>query len=226
MIDTAVVETRLDKWQQATGWPVIVLSVSYIAVYVAPIFWYPLTQGLADFCHVAEYVIWALFIADYAVQFSLAEDRRLFFRHEWLTLLSVVFPFFRPIRAVRGLLFIRQAGTKKRSLVKSLPIILFSMAILLAIIASAAVLNAERFAPHATITTTSDALWWSVTALTTSGGGGLAPVTNEGRIIATFLLIFGLGLLTSMTGYVASWVLHQFSLARQEETRETVKDVE
>jgi len=224
--DVRVTETRLDRWQQVTGWPVIVFSVAYIAVYVAPIFWYPLTPGLEDFCHVAEYVIWALFIADYVVQLTLADDRRTFLRHEWLTLLFVVFPFFRPIRAVRGLLFIRQAGTKKRSLIKSLPIILFSMAILLAIIASAAVLNAERFAPHATITTTSDALWWSVTALTTSGGGGLAPVTNEGRIVATFLLIFGLGLLTSMTGYVASWVLHQFSLARKEEAGEFAKDVE
>ena len=41
-----------------------------------------------------------------------------------------------------------------------------------------------------------------------------------GRIIAAFLLIFGLGLLTSMTGYVASWVLHQFSVAREEEVDE------
>jgi len=226
MADTTATGPRLERWQQVTGWPVIVLSVTYIAVYVAPIFWYPLRPGLVSACHVAEYAIWAFFIVDYAIQFSLAANRRNFLRHEWLTLLFVVFPFFRPIRAVRGLLFIRQASTKKRSLVSSLPAILFSMAVLLAIIASAAVLNAERFAPHATITTPSDALWWSVTALTTSGGGGLAPVTNEGRVIATFLLIFGLGLLTSMTGYVASWVLHQFSLARQEQIGEMVTDAE
>lgn len=226
MVGVTEIGRRLDRWQQLTGWPVIVLSVSYIAVYVAPIFWYPMGPGLADFCHVAEYVIWALFVAAYVVQLSLAADRRYFLRHEWLTLFFVVFPFFRPIRAVRGLLFIRQASTKKRSLVSSLPVILFSMAVLFAVIASAAVLNAERFAPGATITTPSDALWWSVTALTTSGGGGLAPVTNEGRIIATFLLVFGLGLLTSMTGYVASWVLHQFSLARQEEARALSADAE
>jgi voltage-gated potassium channel len=65
-----------------------------------------------------------------------------------------------------------------------------------------------------------------VTALTTSGGGGLAPVTVEGRVIATFLLVFGLGLLTSMTGYVASWVLHQFSLARQEQITDMVTEAE
>jgi voltage-gated potassium channel len=205
---------------------VIGLSVAYIAVYVVPIFWYPLKSGLATTFQVAEYTIWGLFVLDYAVQFTFSTNRRYFLRHEWLTLFFVVFPFFRPIRAVRGLLFIRQASTKKRSLVSSLPAILVSMAVLLAIIASAAVLNAERFAPGATIKTPSDALWWSVTALMTSGGASLAPVTNEGRLIATFLLIFGLGLLTSMTGYVASWVLHQFSLARETQLSENVTGTE
>lgn len=185
-----------------------------------PIYWYPLHSVVVTAFHVAEYAIWAVFIIDYAVQLSLASDKRGFLRREWLTLLFVVYPFFRPVRAVRGVLFIRQASTKKKSLVKSLPAILGSMAVLLVIIAAAAVLNAGRFAPHATITTPSDALWWAITALTTSGSGNLAPVTNEGRIIAAFLLIFGLGLLTSMTGYVASWVLHQFSVAREERVAE------
>ncbi len=208
---------RLQRWQETTAWPVIALSFLYIAAYVAPIYWYPLRPGLVNDCNVVQYVIWALFIVDYAVQLTLSDDRREFFRREWLTLLFVVFPFFRPIRAVRGLLFIRQASTKRRSLVHSLPAILVSMALLLVVIAGAAVLNAERFAHGATITTPSDALWWAMTAMTTSGSGNLSPVTAEGRIIASFLLIFGLGLLTSMTGYVASWVLSQFRVIREEQ---------
>jgi voltage-gated potassium channel len=210
-------EVRLVRWQQVSAWPVIVLSFAYIGVYVGPIFWYPLHSCLATAFKVAEYVIWGVFILDYAVQLDLASNRRAFVKREWLTLLFVVFPFFRPVRAVRGLLFIRQASTKKKSLVSSLPAILVSMAVLLVLIAGAAVLSAERFAPGATIKTPSDALWWAMTAITTSGGGNLGPVSNEGRIIASFLLVFGLGLLTSMTGYVASWVLHQFNVTRKEQ---------
>ena len=216
MSEKSISELRLTRWQQVSAWPVIVLSFAYIAVYVVPIFWYPLQPNLTIAFRVAEYAIWAVFIFDYAMQLVLAADKRAFIKREWLTLLFVVFPFFRPVRAVRGLLFIRQASTKKKSLVSSLPAILAAMAVLLVLIAGAAVLNAERFAPGATIKTPSDALWWAMTAITTSGGGNLAPVTNEGRIIASFLLIFGLGLLTSMTGYVASWVLHQFNVAREE----------
>ncbi len=214
--DRAPSDDRLSSWQQVSAWPVIVLSFAYILVYVAPIYWYPLQSGLAATCRVAEYAIWAAFIVDYAIQLSLATNKRDFLRHEWFTLLFV-FPFFRPVRAVRGVLFFRQASTKKKSLVHSLPAILGSMAVLLVVIAAAAVLSAERFAPHATITTTSNALWYALTTLTTSGGGNLAPVTTEGRLISAFLLIFGLGLLTSMTGYVASWVLTQFNVAREEE---------
>lgn len=208
---------RLEKWQRATAWPVIILSFAYIAAYVVPIYFYPLEAWLSSTLAVIEYSIWALFILDYFTQLYLSADRRGFLRHEWLTLVVVIIPFFRPVRAIRGLLFIRQAGTRKKNLLRSLPPIMVSMALLLILIAGAAVLNAERFAPDATIRTPSDALWWALTTLTTSGAGNLTPVTNEGRLIAAFLLIFGLGLLASMTGYVASWVLHQFNIMRDEE---------
>jgi voltage-gated potassium channel len=211
-------EARLYRWQQAAAWPMIVLSFAYIAAYAVPIYLYPLAPGMATTFHVAEYGIWAIFIIDYLVQLQLAVEKRTFLRHEWLGLVITVFPFLRPIRAIRGLIFIRQASTKKKSLASSLPAILAVMAILLVVIAGAAVLSAERFAPGATITTPSDALWWAVTAITTSGGGKLGPVTVEGRLIATFLLIFGLGLLASMTGYIASWVLHEFNIARKDES--------
>ena len=184
MSEITFAETRLSRWQQVSAWPVIVLSFAYIGVYVGPIYWYPLHPGLVTGFNIAEYSIWAVFIIDYVVQLSLATDKRQFLRREWLTLLFVVFPFFRPVRAVRGVLFIRQASTKKKSLVRSLPAILASMAILLVVIAGAAVLNAERFAPHATITTPSDALWWSITALTTSGSGNRLA-TKENAVCAS-----------------------------------------
>jgi voltage-gated potassium channel len=214
-----VKESRLKGWQDVSAWPIIVLSFGYIAVYVIPIYWYPLHSGLSTAFRVAEYIIWGVFILDYVVQFQLAANKKLFFRHEWLSLFFVVFPFLRPVRAVRGIIFFRQATTRKKSLVRSLPAILATMAVLLVVISGAAVLSAERFAPHATITTPSDALWWALTELTTAGGGNLSPVTVEGRLIASFLLIFGLGLLASMTAYIASWVLREFNIAKTDQSK-------
>ena len=75
------------------------------------------------------------------------------------------------------------------------------------LIMSAAVLNAERFARGANIHTVGDALWWSLVTVTTIGYGDKYPVTAEGRLLAAVLLIFGIGMIASLTGYFASWML-------------------
>jgi voltage-gated potassium channel len=45
------------------------------------------------------------------------------------------------------------------------------------------------------ITNLGDAFWWSIATVTTVGYGDVYPITVEGRIIATFLMIVGLAIL-------------------------------
>ena len=74
---------------------------------------------------------------------------------------------------------------------------------------AAAVLDVEQLAPNSTIHTTCDALWWSLVTVTTIGYGDKYPVTGQGRLLAAVLIIFGIGLVASLTGYFASWILTQ-----------------
>lgn len=76
---------------------------------------------------------------------------------------------------------------------------------LVGLCASLAVLDAERGAPDATITTFPDALWWTLSTITTVGYGDLYPVTPEGRLVAATLMVGGIALLGVLTGLVASW---------------------
>jgi voltage-gated potassium channel len=147
------------------------------------------------------------------IQFLLAVNKKVFLRSEWLALIFVVVPFFRPIRAIRGVVLLRQASTRPRdaSLI-SIPWVIASMAVLMMTIMAAAELNAERFAPNGNIKSVGDALWWSLVTVTTIGYGDKYPVTTEGRLIAAALIIFGIGLVGSMTGYFAAWVLKQTQL--------------
>jgi len=204
---------RLDIWQRRTAWPLVGLSLLYTLVYVYPIFAYPAPHGLGSLCHVLEYSIWAVFIIDYAIQFVLATSKRAFLKKEWLALIFVVVPFFRPIRAVRGVVFLRQASTRPReSLMMTIPWILAATTALMMVIMAASILDVERFAPGGNIHTPSDALWWALVTVTTIGYGDKFPVTNEGRLIAAVLIIFGLGLISSLTGYFASWILQKAHL--------------
>ena len=201
---------RLGNWQRRTAWPLVGLSILYTFVYVYPIFAYPAPRAISSLCRAMEYSIWAVFVLDYAIQFALARSKKAFLKKEWLALIFVVVPFFRPIRAVRGIVFLRQASTRPReSMMMSIPWILATTTALMMVIMAASLLDVERFAPGANIHTPADALWWSLVTVTTIGYGDKFPVTNEGRLLAAVLIIFGLGLISSLTGYFASWILQK-----------------
>ena len=73
----------------------------------------------------------------------------------------------------------------------------------------AAILDIERFAPNSNIRTPGDALWWGLVTVTTIGYGDKYPVTTEGRLVAGVLIIFGIAMISALTGAFASWILSQ-----------------
>jgi voltage-gated potassium channel len=48
------------------------------------------------------------------------------------------------------------------------------------------------------------ALWWSVATLTTTGYGDVAPLTRMGRLVASVVMVAGLGLFGLLTGILAT----------------------
>jgi voltage-gated potassium channel len=202
--------TKLDTWQKKSAWPMVILSLLYTFVYVYPIFAYPVSTSTSNLFQIAEYTIWTMFIIDYSVQFKLAPYKKKFIRDEWASLIYVVVPFLRPVRAIRGVILLRQASTRQKNAeLLSLPWIIATLGALMMIIMAAAVLDVERLAPTSTIHTTGDALWWSLVTVTTIGYGDKFPITTQGRLLAAFLIIFGIGLIASLTGYFASWIINQ-----------------
>ncbi len=75
---------------------------------------------------------------------------------------------------------------------------------LLVTVGALAVLDAERDAKGANITSFGDALWWAVTTITTVGYGDTYPVTFEGRIIATTTMLLGIALIGVVTAGIAT----------------------
>ena len=172
---------------------------------------------------VCDYVIWAVFVADYATRLYLARRRWHFVRTHPLDLLVVIVPTARPLRllklarlgAVVGIL----ASRSKRTTHVRVAIAVTGSALVLLVVAAAAMYDAERDAPGSTIRTFGDALWWAATTVTTVGYGDKVPVTDEGRIVAVALMVVGISVLGVVTASVAAWFVDQLRDVREAEER-------
>ncbi len=57
------------------------------------------------------------------------------------------------------------------------------------------IFSVESQHPDSQITSMLDAIWWTVSTVTTVGYGDIVPVTDTGKIIAIFFMFFGITML-------------------------------
>ena len=119
----------------------------------------------------------------------------------------------RVFRVVRVFGLLRVYGIKNvgRSLLHdragSALLTLLLMGILVLEFGSLEILHIEQDAPGANITTASDALWYNIVTISTVGYGDRYPVTNNGRIVGSLIIIIGVGIFGTFTGYLANLFL-------------------
>jgi voltage-gated potassium channel len=138
-------------------------------VLVLPVVVPGLPPGARQALDAADMGIWAAFLAEYLARLIVAPNRLSFIVHNPLDLLLVAVPVLRPLLLLRSLRLIRgvRVGAAAGGAVRESRIRLASRAALLAagsaaiLVAAAAVmvLDAERAAPKANITSFGDALW-------------------------------------------------------------------
>ena len=158
----------------------------------------------------------AIFLIDFTYRLFTAPSRSAyFFRHfGWADLLaSLPFPQFkilRIFRLVRVYRLLRKVGIRTigRTLIKdragSALYVLLLMGILVLQFGSLEILHVEQNAPGANITTASDALWYTIVTISTVGYGDQYPVTQLGRIVGSMIIVVGVGIFGTFTGYLAN----------------------
>ncbi|HSN05830.1 MAG TPA: ion transporter [Candidatus Angelobacter sp.] len=112
---------------------------------------------------------------------------------------------------VRRLLGQYGAGNIGRSLLReragSALLSLLFVAILVLQFGSLWMLRLESTSPKANITTASDALWYIVVTISTVGYGDQYPVTNAGRLLGAVIIVLGVAIFGTLTGYLANLFL-------------------
>lgn len=165
-----------------------------------------------------DHVACAAFFADFVIRFRAAESKLAYLKWGWIDLLASVpnIPalrfgrlvwVFRILRLLRGVQSLRRLLTlvfvnRRRGGAVSVGMIVF----VLIVLSSAGMLWFER-GEASNIRTAGDAVWWSITTVTTVGYGDHYPLTPEGRMIAGALMVAGVGLFGAFSGLVASLFL-------------------
>jgi voltage-gated potassium channel len=210
-------EPRIAAWDRRVDWWLTGLAAVFLAAYA----WQVLDEGLDASGEAAleavMTVAWGIFGVDYLVRLALARRRGRYVARHLLELAVLLVPVFRPLRALRVFTAIGVLNRQLRDDARGrVAIYVAGTVVLLGFVASLAVLDAERDAPDATLTTFGEAVWWTVTTISTVGYGDRYPVTTEGRVVAAALMVAGIALLGVVTASIASWFVENLRTAGRE----------
>ena len=208
--------SRLQRWERHVEWPLAIVALIFLAAYSLQVLAEP--QGTADTALIViMWTTYAAFLVDYLVRLTLATDRSHWFIRHIPDLLIILLPMLRPLRLLRVIVLVvalqRAIGGAIRG---RIVVYTVSATVLLIYVASLAILEEERYVPESSIANFGDALWWSLTTITTVGYGNQEPVTTVGRLIAAVLMIGGISLIGLVTATLASWIVER--VAEEDET--------
>jgi voltage-gated potassium channel len=194
---------------------ILILSV-YVLIALLIDSFFTLPPEISKLLGLIDNGICLVFIFEFITNLIKAESKLEFLKWGWIDLISSIPTFdylrfgrfvrllriLRVLRAFRSLKFIVNHLFRNRTHATFASVSL--IAVLMIIFGSISLLQVEHDA-NSNIKTAEDAIWWAFVTITTVGYGDKYPVTTEGRIIAAFLMVTGVGLFGTFTGYMTSW---------------------
>lgn len=217
--------TTQKKWERRTEWPLASIAFAFLVAFAWPILDQDLSAAGRTLCDAAQLGSWAAFVVDYAVRWSLSQDRRRFFWSHLVDLAVIALPLLRPLRLLRLITILnvlnRSASTGLRGRVA---VYVVGATVMVVFVGGLAMLEAERGQSGANIQSPGDAWWWAISTVTTVGYGDRYPVTTAGRVVAVALMVCGIALIGVVTASLASWLVERIR-DEQTETRDDLSDL-
>jgi len=184
-----------------------------------------LVWGLHPVLQRISMIIWAIFIVEFLLEFSIAPKKLVYLQRNWLTAIALLVPalrifrFLRILSAVRGIRLVRVLGSLNRGM-RALGASLgrhgfryvLALTLIVTFAGAAGMYAFERYPPQGQgFSGYPEALWWTVMIMTTLGSG-YWPQSLEGRILCIILSLYAF----SVFGYVTA-ALATFLVGREAE---------
>jgi voltage-gated potassium channel len=188
----------------------ILSIVNLVLLYVIPV------PDMRNILFVMNALLTIVFLGDFFYRLFTAKSKSRYFWREfgWADLVSSLWfeqlKVFRLFRLVKVYRLMKEKGAKQvakalfTNRAGSALLTLLLVGILMMEFGSLGMLRLEQDVAGANITSASDSMWYTVVTMSTVGYGDQYPVSNPGRVLGTVIIIVGVGIFGTLTGFLAN----------------------
>jgi voltage-gated potassium channel len=176
---------------------------------------------------IGSLVVWIVFLAEAVAMLAVVDSRRRWLLEHPLDVAIVVLtpPFLftaiqglRVLRVLRLLRMFRLAPFIRRFLTPDGLRYAAFLALLVLLISAEAFASVEKISYG-------NGIYWAITTMTTVGYGDTTPHTTVGKIVASIVMLVGIGFFAVLTGAVAQQFLASEIVTLEEEERDLVSQI-
>jgi voltage-gated potassium channel len=177
--------------------------------------------------YIAGFLLWLVFLIDLIVMLAVVDSRPAWIRDHLLDVAIVVLtpPFLfsaiqglRVLRVLRLLRLFRLGPLFRRFFTLEGLRYASLLALLVLLISAEAFSSAEKISYG-------NALYWAITTMTTVGYGDITPQTTTAKIVASIVMVVGIGFFAILTGAIAQRFLATEVVELEEEERDLVDQI-
>ena len=235
MSEDALLEAAEEKaGLRNPSYEIFMAALSILSIVNLVLAWFIADESMSYIIVGINFLLTLFFAGDFIYRMVTATSRSHYFFRDfgWADMLASI-PFaqtniLRVFRLVKVYRLLRDYGPRNilRSIIKdradSALLSLFFVGVLVMEFGSLQMLRLESDAPDANITSASDALWYVIVTMSTVGYGDTYPVTNPGRVMGILIIVVGVAIFGTLTGFLANAFL---SPKKREQKTEQPTDV-
>ncbi|WP_432454518.1 MULTISPECIES: potassium channel family protein [unclassified Agarivorans] len=203
----------------------VMMLLSIIAIgIVSSLYFYPSDSQLHALLVTLDTLICCVFITHFFSRMLRSHTPMHYLSHHWIDLFASI-PLIEPLRFLRFIHAVKLIKAisvqqhllkrlKHRRVEATLAAILLVLLIIV-LLGSIGILIAEGSESGGQIHSSGEALWWAIVTISTVGYGDFVPVTDAGRVIASVMILTGVGFFGAISGLMSAMLL------RDETAKET-----
>jgi voltage-gated potassium channel len=218
----------VDRVEEITKYPLAVLGAAWLVLGIIVV-----TTGINHTASTVAvstlFALWAVILLEYLVRLAITPDTRGYLRRRWVEPVAVAVPALQHWHLIgmeRMTLMVHEGELRLEYILRHHSLFRVLIAAFGTLFLGAwAVLLFEENAKTGNIHSYPQALWWAIVTVTTVGYGDKYPVTGGGRVVATVLMLVGIGLIGVLTATVASVFMKEHTDSAKEEYRKGHADL-